>query len=468
MPESSFLESVEKMYAAAASLADLPEGIEEKIRVCNASYAVRFGVRLRGRMYTFHGWRSVHSDHRYPAKGGIRYAPDADGEEVEALAALMTYKCSLMNLPFSGSKGALRIDVSEWEPHELERITRRFAQELSRRSLISPSQNVAAPDMGTNEQTMAWMAEEYQRHNPNELNAIACVTGKPLPLGGIDGRVEATGRGVQYAIRSFFADEQARARLGWDCDMRGKRVIVQGLGNVGYHAAKFLSAEDGCRIIGIIERDGAILSDEGLSVEGVKAHIAETGGVAGFTGATYVADGASALEADCDILIPAAKEGAITSANAGAVKAQLIVEAANGPATYEADKILQERGKIILPDLFVNAGGVTVSYFEWVKNLTHISFGLMERRRHERNNQRLAELMESMTGKNFPAADVEDFLRGPREIDLVRSGLEDIMREAYGGMARVWHENKDIPDLRTAGYNIAIRRISEAYNAIGL
>lgn len=468
MAESTFLESVDKMYDKAAAHVSMPEGLSEKIQVCNATYALRYGVRLRGRMFTFHGWRSVHSDHRYPAKGGIRYAPDVYQEEVEALAALMTYKCALLNLPFGGSKGGLRIEPREWEPHELERITRRFTQELSRRSMISPAQNVPAPDMGTDAQIMAWMAEEYQRLNPSELNAFACVTGKPIAIGGIEGRVEATGRGVQYAIRSFFGDERARLRLGWDGELRGRRVIIQGLGNVGYHAAKFLQEEDGCIITAIIERDGAISNASGLPVEAVRRHIDQSGGVSGFRDAEFSQDGSRLLESECDILIPAAKENAITSQNAARIKAPLIVEAANGPITYEADEILRRRGKMILPDLFVNAGGVTVSYFEWVKNLTHISFGLMERRRQERNNLKLVQLIETMTDRAVPKEEMAEFLRGPRELDLVRSGLEDMMVEAYNEATRVWHDFPQIPDLRTASYTVAVRRIAESYNAIGI
>jgi glutamate dehydrogenase (NAD(P)+) len=468
MTNSSFLESVDQMYGQAASMIDMPEGLQEKIRICNATYSIRFGVRLRGRIFTIHGWRSVHSDHFYPAKGGIRYATDVNQDEVEALAALMTFKCSLLNIPFAGSKGGLRIDPSEWETDELERITRRFTQELSRRRMISPGQNVPAPDMGTNERTMAWMADEYQRLNPNEQNAFACVTGKPLALGGIDGRIEATGRGVQYVINCFFADQEACSRLGWDGKLAGKRIIVQGLGNVGYHAAKFLSEKNGCKIVGIIERDGALYNEDGLPVEEVKKYIAVKGGVAGFPGAEFVSNGQSLLEGDCDILIPAAKEDAITIENAANIKAKLIVEAANGPVSFEADQILQKNGSVILPDLLVNAGGVTVSYFEWVKNLTHISFGLMERRHHERTSMQLAQQMESMTGRAIPVTSELNFMRGPREIDLVRSGLEDMISEAYNAMSSLLHSDKTIPDFRTAAYMIAIRRVVDSYNAIGI
>jgi glutamate dehydrogenase (NAD(P)+) len=372
-----------------------------------------------------------------------------------------------MNLPFGGSKGALRIDPSKWERDELERITRRFTQELARHNFFGPSQNVPAPDIGTNETTMVWMADEYRRWSPNDINALACVTGKPLSAGGIEGRIEATGRGVQYAVREYFRHEDDLARSGLGPRLAGNRLIVQGLGNVGYHAAKLLSEEDGCRVVGVIERDGAVWSDDGLPIEYLKQHLSKTGGVAGFADAEFVADGASVLTRDCDLLIPAATERTIHQGNAAQIRAKLIVEAANGPTTFDADKILRDRGIVVLPDLYVNAGGVVVSYFEWVKNLTHIPFGLMERRHSEASRQLLARSLEAMTGAAFPLESAGLFLRGAKEIDLVRSGLDDIMRSAYGQIKTVW-STAGIPDLRTAAYAIAIRRCAEAYGAIGI
>jgi glutamate dehydrogenase (NAD(P)+) len=468
MAGHSFLDDVNRQFDAAARFVPMQDGLAEKIRVCNATYVTRFGVRLRGRMETFIGWRAVHSSHFTPTKGGIRYSPDSDQEEVEALAALMTYKCALMSVPFGGSKGGLRIDPGQWERHELERITRRFTQELAWHNFLSPSQNVPAPDMGTNETTMVWMADEYRRWSPNDINALACVTGKPLAVGGIEGRIEATGRGVQYALREFFRHESDLARAGLEPLLAGKKIIIQGLGNVGYHAAKFLSEEDGCRVVGVVERDGAVWSSEGLPIEPLKQHLVKTGGVMGFAGAESIADGVSVLERPCDILIPAAKERAIHEGNAAQIGAKLIVEAANGPTTFEADQILRERGIVVLPDLYVNAGGVVVSYFEWVKNLTHIPFGLMERRHHEASHQILARSLETMTGAIFPLETASTFLQGAREIDLVRSGLDDIMRSAYGQIRTTWNGSTEIPDLRTAAYAIAIRRCADAYGAIGI
>ena len=471
--QPSFRDSVERMFSHAASLMDLPPGLEEKIRVCNSTYTVRFGVRLRGAIQTFTGYRSVHSEHMEPVKGGIRYAMSVNQDEVEALAALMTYKCALVEVPFGGSKGGLRINPREWDEDELERITRRFTYELSRRSLISPSQNVPAPDMGTGEREMAWMADAYKRLHPDDINAKACVTGKPVTVGGILGRVEATGRGLQYAVREFFRHPEAVKRAGVSEGLSGKRVVIQGLGNVGYHAAKFLSEEDGCAIVSVVEYNGTVSNPDGLDIEKLKAHIRETGGVEGFEGATFRPAGLEGLEDDCDILIPAAIEGVISEENAPRIKAKLVVEAANGPVTAGGDKILKERGVVIMPDMFCNAGGVTVSYFEWVKNLSQISLGRLERRHEEARNRMLITEMERLSNDNglkWTLGDgfKESYLKGADELELVRSGLDDTMRETYMKMQEVWFGDKRVDDLRTAAYIVAIRRISNVYGSLGL
>ncbi len=471
--EPSFRESVDMMFNRAVKLMDLSLGLEEKIRVCNSTYTVRFGVRLRGSIQTFTGYRSVHSEHMEPVKGGIRFAPNVHQDEVEALAALMTFKCALVEVPFGGSKGGLRIDPREWDEHEMELITRRFAYELAKRDLIHPSQNVPAPDMGTGEREMAWIVDQYRRMNTTDINAAACVTGKPLNAGGIAGRVEATGRGVQYALREFFRHPDDLKAAGLDGTLDGKRVIVQGLGNVGYHAAKFLSEEDGCRIVGIIERDGAIINDKGIPIEFLKTHIGATGGVKGFPRGTYVEDGAAVLEQDCDILIPAALESVINLGNAERIKAPLIVEAANGPITAGADEILRARGKIIMPDLYVNAGGVTVSYFEWVKNLSHIRFGRMQRRQEEAQNALIVHEIERIlkdagAALGLSEAFKAEYVRGAGELELVRSGLDDTMRTAYQSMREVWHGRKDVEDLRIAAYIVSIGRVAASYRSKGL
>ena len=471
--EPSFRESVDLMFNRAVALMDLPPGLEEKIRVCNATYTVRFGVRLRGKIQTFTGYRSVHSDHMEPVKGGIRYALSVHQDEVEALAALMTYKCALVEAPFGGSKGGLCIDPREYDEHELEQVTRRFAYELAKRDLINPSQNVPAPDMGTGEREMAWIADQYARMNTTDINAKACVTGKPLNAGGIAGRVEATGRGVQYALREFFRHPEDIAAAHLSGKLGDQRIIVQGLGNVGYHAAKFLSEEDGAKIIGIIEHDGALHDPEGINVEAVRDWIVKHGGVAGYPDAAHAKQSAEVLEEDCDILIPAALEAVINLGNADRINAKLIIEAANGPVTAGADDILRKKGVVIIPDMYANAGGVTVSYFEWVKNLSHIRFGRMQRRQEEARHQlvidELEQLSDAMGGK-WSVSDGfrEKYLRGADELELVRSGLDDTMRIAYQAMRKVWHEREDVEDLRTAAYLVAIEKVAASYRAKGL
>ncbi|MEM7359544.1 MAG: Glu/Leu/Phe/Val dehydrogenase [Pseudomonadota bacterium] len=462
----TFLQSVERTFDQAADLVGIDPGLRHKIKVANSTYTVRFGVRLRGRLYTFTGYRSVHSEHMEPVKGGIRYSPHADQDEVEALAALMSYKCALVETPFGGSKGALVIDPNEWEPDELERITRRFTQELAKRSLISQAQNVPAPDMGTGEREMAWMADEYKRLNPGDLNPWACVTGKPVNKGGIRGRVEATGRGVQYALREAFRHPKDIEIAGMDGTLEGKRIVVQGLGNVGFHAAKFLSEEDGAIITAVLERDGAVVDDKGIDIEKLHAHIREHRGVKGYPG--YTEDSASCLTMDCDIMIPAAMEGVITEDNAAQVKANLIIEAANGPITFTADQILRDRGCVIIPDLYANAGGVTVSYFEWVKNIGKIRFGRLQRRQEERKTKLMVEAIEGMIGKTFPAEILDDIISGPTEIDLVRSGLDDTMRQGYQVISEKWHSDERIPDLRTAAMMIALERMVDSYKSLGI
>ena len=471
--EPSFRESVDLMFNRAVALMDLPPGLEEKIRVCNATYTVRFGVRLRGRMQTFVGYRSVHSEHMEPVKGGIRFAPSVNQDEVEALAALMTYKCALVEAPFGGSKGGLCIDPRDFDEHEMEQITRRFAYELAKRDLIHPSQNVPAPDMGTGEREMAWIADQFARMNTTDINARACVTGKPLNAGGISGRVEATGRGVQYALREFFRHEEDKAAAGLTGTLEGKRVIVQGLGNVGYHAAKFLRDEDGALITGIIERDGALFNPEGINVDAVRDWIVKHGGVTGFPDAGHTAEGSAVLEEECDVLIPAALEGVINLSNAAHIKAPLIIEAANGPVTAGADDILRAKGTVIIPDMYANAGGVTVSYFEWVKNLSHIRFGRMQRRQEEARHQLVIDELERLDKYLGDAWSLrpefkEKYLRGADELELVRSGLDDTMRIAYQSMREVWHGRDDVTDLRTAAYLVAIDKVAASYRAKGL
>ena len=387
-------------------------------------------------------------------------------DEVDALAALMTYKCSLVEVPFGGSKGGLIINIREWTEEELEKITRRFTDELSKRDLIHPSQNVPAPDVGTGEREMAWMADEFRKLHPTELNAWACVTGKPVNKGGIGGRTEATGRGVQYALQAFFDNPVDVKKTGLTPGLKGKRVIVQGLGNVGYHAALFLSTEDNCLITHVIERDGSIVDQKGINIEKLKKYILENGGVKGFNG--YVDKGSEILEEDADILIPAAMELVINKENADKIKTPLIIEAANGPVSSEADEILSKKGVVIIPDLYANAGGVTVSYFEWIKNLSRIRLGRLQRRAQENQTTLMIEALEKMTGSKFPDEYKDLVMQGSAEIDLVRSGLEDTMRNTYEVISEVWNKNPNANDLRTSAMMVSVKRVMDSYHSLGL
>jgi glutamate dehydrogenase (NAD(P)+) len=466
--EPPFHASVDLMFDRAVKHLDLVPGLADQIKACNSVFQVKFPVKLNGRIEIFTGWRAVHSEHRLPAKGGIRYAPGVDQAEIEALAALMTYKCALVDVPYGGSKGGLVIDPRRYKPEQLERITRRFARELAKRGYISPSTNVPAPDMGTGPREMAWIADTYKYLYPTDINHIAAVTGKPVSQGGIRGRVEATGRGVQYALREFFRHPEDVKEAGLDGDLEDKTLIIQGLGNVGYHAARFLSDEDGVKVIAVIERDGAIINERGLDVDEVARHLRHWGGVKGYKDGVYVENGAQVLEQPCDILIPAAMESQITVANAERIRAPLIVEAANGPVTYQADEILRRKGVVILPDIYVNAGGVTVSYFEWIKNLSHIRFGRLGRRFEEWKGQQLVSALESVLERQLPNYHKRFLVEGASELDLVRSGLDDTMRSAYREIREVRLSQEGIPDYRTAAYVVAIQKIARSYMELGL
>ena len=460
--------SVDLMVDRAMCAMNLDEGTASAIKSCNAVLQVQFPVRIRGKIEVFTGWRATHSTHRLPSKGGIRYAPYADQDEVEALAALMTYKCAIVDVPFGGSKGALMIDPSKYSRDELEMITRRFALELIRKGFLSPSSNVPAPDVGTGQREMAWIADTYKHLNPEDINYVACVTGKPLHHGGIQGRVEATGRGVQYGAREFFRHSEDVKNAHMSGTLDGKTCVIQGLGNVGYHAAKFLSEEDGVIITAVIERDGALINDEGINIEDLHQHILDHHTIKNFPGAVLEENGLAVLEKECDILIPAALESQITLENADRINAKLIIEAANGPITYGADEILNKKGIIIIPDAYANAGGVTVSYFEWIRNISHIRFGRMQRRHDELRGEQMTSMLEQVTGSKVSQDLRDSVTRGANELDLVRSGLDDTMRIAYQQIRATLENNENIHDLRTAAYVASIEKIARSYLDVGV
>ena len=465
---SSFLNDTTKFVNKALKLVPISKGLANKIITCNSTYTVRFGVRLRGDIYTFEGWRSVHSEHMEPTKGGIRFDLATHAEEVEALAALMSYKNAIINVPFGGSKGGLKINPSEWEEFEIEKITRKFAQELIKRDLISPSQNVPAPDIGTSSREMAWIADEYRKIRPTDINAAACVTGKPASKNGLEGREEATGRGVQYILREFFKNEDLLKLLNFSSSMNDKNFIIQGFGNVGYHAAKFISEDNEIKLIGIGEYNGAIYNQEGINVEHAKKYFLNNGSFEKYPKGTFIKDTSLILKKDCDVLIPAARENVITEKNADEIKAKLIIEAANGPISYKAHTILNRKKVFVIPDILANAGGVAVSYFEWVKNIRHIRFGRLEKRQNIIQLNNLIEAIESMTGNTMPAKYKSNFLDGVDEIDLIRSGLDDMMIDGFQEVKKEFIGNEKILDFRTAAYKVAIEKIAMSYDSIGL
>ena len=463
-----FRQSVDHMVDRALAVMDLDLGIANAIKACTSVLQVTFPVMIKGKIEMFTGWRAVHSIHRLPSKGGIRYALSVDQFEVEALAALMTYKCAIVDVPFGGSKGGLYIDPNDYTRDELHLITRRFTRELAKKGFLSPSTNVPAPDVGTGQREMSWIADTYKHLYPEDINHTACVTGKPVEHGGIRGRTEATGRGVQYALHEFFRHKEEVKAAGMDGSLEGKEIIIQGLGNVGYHSGKFLSEEDGAKIIAVIQRDGAIVNKDGIHIEELRYYLNDHGGVQGFAGGEYTEDGNSVLEMECDILIPAALEGVIHEENAGSIKANLIAEAANGPITFEADRILRSRNIKVLPDAYINAGGVIVSYFEWIRNLTHIRFGRLERRFDESKGNCIVHALNEMTGREVPDYIRENLARGADEFDLVRSGLDDSMRQGMREIIDTYNRNDKIEDYRTAAYVIALSKLSRSYLDIGV
>lgn len=402
-----------------------------------------------------------------PVKGGIRYSEMVNSDEVKALAALMTYKCALVDVPFGGAKGGIRINPRKRSVDELERITRRYTAELVEKNFIGPGIDVPAPDYGTGAREMSWIVDTYNTLIPGQVDGLACVTGKPVEQGGIDGRTEATGRGVFYGLSRAMSYADDMKQLGLTTGLEGKRVVIQGLGNVGYWAAKFIQ-ESGGILVALAEYDGAIFNEAGLNVDEVQRHRTDHGSILDFPGAKNFALSSDALEFDCDILIPAAMENQITPANASKIKAKIVAEAANGPVTNQAERILLEQGIMIIPDLYLNAGGVTVSYFEWLKNLSHVRFGRMSKRFEESSHSAMLDAIEKITGHSLSPQERGTIIRGADEIDLVNSGLEETMFSAYDSIREIMLRTKGVQDLRTAGFISAIDKIAIAYMQLGI
>lgn len=459
---------VQEQFDQAAAELPYEAGVIGQIKTCNNIYSFDFPVKTEHGVQIFQGYRAEHSHHRKPLKGGIRFSPHVDQDEVRALAALMSYKCALVNVPFGGSKGGVAVNPRTTPVDVLERITRRYTFELCHKNFIGPGVNVPAPDMGTGEREMSWIADTYSVINHTDLNAMGCVTGKPVHMGGINGRSEATGRGVFYGIRELLSHGGAVKRLGLDAGTEGKTCVVQGFGNVGYHAARTMVEEGGFQLIGIGEWDCTISSKSGLDPQKVHEWRIKTGSIANFPGAKTVKKPTACLEIPCDVLVPAALENQITLSNYDRLKCKVVAEAANGPTTPGAEKALVKNGVVILPDIYLNSGGVTVSYFEWTKNISHMRFGRMAKRLEAARESRAIDAIEQMIDRQFPDGMKDDLTRGPEEIDLVRSGLEGTMNEAFNEVMAELLGKPRATSLRKACYKVAIKKIASSYDAAGI
>jgi glutamate dehydrogenase (NAD(P)+) len=462
-----FFENVQTYVDQAAAYTKFPKGLIEQIKVCNAVYRIRFPIkRNNGTIEVIEAYRVQHSHHKLPTKGGIRYSEMVDQDEVMALAALMTYKCAVVNVPFGGAKGGIKIDTKKYSEDELERITRRYTFELNKKGFIGPSLDVPAPDYGTGAREMSWIADTYMQFNQNEINAAACVTGKPIEMGGVHGRTEATGRGIFYGLKHAcsFADDMKK--IGLTTGIEGKKVIVQGFGNVGYYAAKIME-EHGAIVVGIAEYEGGLYNDKGIDVEDLKKYQIANKTIRNYPKAKFIKQSNLLMEHECDILIPAALENQITTVNADKIKAKIIGEGANGPITPKAEAILKKKNTIIVPDMYLNAGGVTVSYFEWLKNLSHVSFGRLDNRYQNDSFNKIVDLIETNTGRKITNRERES-LHGAKEIDIVRSGLEDTMINSYENIREILKRHKKMDSLRTAAYVDALNKIGVTYENMGV
>jgi glutamate dehydrogenase (NAD(P)+) len=464
---AKFYRDVMAYFDKAAALTEFEPGLLHQIKICNSIYKFSFPLEVEGKLEVIEGIRVQHSHHKTPTKGGIRYSEFVNEEEVKALATLMTFKCAVVDVPFGGAKGGIKVNPQKYNVRQLEKITRRYTTELIKKSMIGAGIDVPAPDYGSGPREMAWIADTYATFKYDDINALGCVTGKPLGQGGIHGRTEATGQGLFFGLREAMNNIEDMKEIGLSPGIAGKRIIVQGLGNVGFYSAKFCM-EGGGIITGIVEREGGIYNEKGLDVEAVFQHRKTHNSILNFPGAKNIEDPMSMLEMDCDILIPAALENQITKDNAPKIKAKVIAEGANGPVTKNAESILNQKKVLIIPDLYLNAGGVTVSYFEWLKNLSHVRFGRMEKRFHEMSNLELITAVEKITGRSLEITQRKVLIHGADEIDLVRSGLEETMIFAYNEIREIKRQDKRIEDLRTAAFVSGIRKLGVSYQALGI
>jgi len=461
----SFKDNVNSHVDKSAKLLNFSDDLLEHLKSIHSLIKVNVGVVLDGKINNFTGWRAVHSEHILPTKGGLRYSETVDQDDTEALASLMTYKCAIVNIPFGGAKGGLKINPKNYTMPQLREITKAFASKLINRGFISPALNVPAPDVGTSEREMEWILETYKTLKPDDINYRGCVTGKPLHRGGIAGRTEATGRGIEEVIREIFRHEDIVKEAGLKNELKDNEIIVQGFGNVGSNLAKHLYNRDNAKIIAIGEFDGYLYNKKGIDINALIEFFQKNKTINNPKLGEFKNNPSELLELSCDILIPAALENAITIDNVDKIKTKLIIEAANGPVSFEADQKLFEKGVMIIPDIYVNAGGVVVSYFEWVKNISHIRFGRVEKRFQEQKILDIINLIDKKTNTKTDFDTIKRIVHGADEEDLAFSGLEDSMRNAF---IEIYNAKKLIKkSFRESAYYVSLKKLRNFYTTEG-
>lgn len=461
----SFKDNVNLHVDKSAKLLNFSDDLLEHLKSTHSLIKVNVGVVLDGKINNFTGWRAVHSEHILPTKGGLRYSDTVDQDDTEALASLMTYKCAIVNIPFGGAKGGLKINPKNYTMPQLREITKAFASKLINKGFISPALNVPAPDVGTSEREMEWILETYKTLKPDDINYRGCVTGKPLHRGGIAGRTEATGRGIEEVVREIFRHEDVVKEAGLKNELKDNEIIVQGFGNVGSNLAKHLYNRDNAKIIAIGEFDGYLYNKKGIDINALIEFFQKNKSINNPKLGEFKNNPSELLELDCDILIPAALENAITVDNVDKIKTKLIIEAANGPISFEADQKLFEKGVMIIPDIYVNAGGVVVSYFEWVKDISHIRFGRVEKRFQEQKILDIIDLIDKKTNTKTDFDTIKKIIHGADEEDLAFSGLEDSMRNAF---IEIYNAKKQIKrSFRDSAYYVSLKKIRNFYTVEG-
>merc|ERR1712159_291536 len=437
-------------------------GLVRMIKPTNT--AIHFTLPIKrdcGKIQLIDAFRVQHSHHRTPCKGGVRFAPDILMTDIKALALLMTFKCAVADVPFGGSKGGVAINKDEYSVNEIEQISRRYAIELAKKDFFGPDVDVLASDIGTGEEEMGWMAHAYsQTFGHGSLHAAACVTGKPITQGGVHGRTSSSGRGLYHGVDYFIRNERYMKLIGMEPGLKGKTFIIQGFGKVGLHTCRYLQ-RNGARCIGVIEIDGNIVNLDGIDAKELEDYKLENDTIVGFPGATATKE--DLMCAPCDILVPAAVERQITKKNAHLVQAKIIVEGANGPTTPAADEVLRQRKRLVIPDIYINAGGVIVSYFEWLKDINRVSYGRLTWKYEEEANYHLLDSVQKSLEKHFnesisiiPSIDFLNRIQGVSEKDIVNSGLAYTMEQSGEQIMETAKNYQLGLDIRTAAYIVAL------------